>query len=146
MVREEKPVKRSFPIKYEWDIVTIRKEVRKLANEHGFSELNQARIVQSVSELASNVVHHAEEGRVQVELIEEENRSGINIIVRDFGPGIDDLDQILRLSESPASVEGYGLKQVRELMDEFSIRAVEGKGTYVSVSKWKDESDDVFSE
>ncbi|SDW79674.1 serine/threonine-protein kinase RsbT [Marininema mesophilum] len=139
-------MKRSFPIKYEWDIVTIRKEVRKLANEHGFSELNQARIVQSVSELASNVVHHAEEGRVQVELIEEENRSGINIIVRDFGPGIDDLDQILRLSESPASVEGYGLKQVRELMDEFSIRAVEGKGTYVSVSKWKDESDDVFSE
>ncbi|SFS30112.1 anti-sigma regulatory factor [Marininema halotolerans] len=134
-------MKQSFPIKYEWDIVTIRKEVRKLAKEHGFSELNQARIVQSVSELASNVVHHAEEGRVQVELIEEENRSGIRIIVRDFGPGIDDLDQILRLSESPASVEGYGLKQVRELMDDFSIRAVEGKGTYVSVSKWKDESD-----
>ncbi|MFC4077684.1 anti-sigma regulatory factor [Salinithrix halophila] len=134
-------MEKSFPIKYEWDIVAIRKSVRELAREHGFSELNQARIVQSVSELASNVVHHAVEGMVQVESVQGEGKAGIRIIVQDFGPGIEDLDQIIRLSESPTSMEGYGLKQVRELMDEFSIRAVDGKGTYVSVTKWKDESD-----
>lgn len=125
-----------FPIKYEWDVVEIRSQVRELAKEQGFSELDQARIVQSVSELAKNVVEHAEEGIVEVELIQAEGCSGMQIKVQDFGPGIDDLDLILRSSEAPASVEGFGLKQVRELMDDFSIRVMDGEGTLVQVTKW----------
>ncbi|WP_169713740.1 anti-sigma regulatory factor [Paludifilum halophilum] len=136
-------MEKTFPIKYEWDIVAMRSEVREAARQHGFSELDQVRIVQSVSELARNVVHHAEEGLVHIELVDEDEKSGMRIVVQDFGPGIAELNQILRMSESPAAVEGYGLKQVRELMDDFSIRAVEGKGTCVAVSKWKEQSDSV---
>ncbi|MDR6225839.1 ATP-binding protein [Desmospora profundinema] len=128
-----------FPIKYEWDVVDIRSQVRELAKKHGFGDLDQARIVQSVSELAKNVVEHAEEGIVEVCLIQEEERSGIRIKVQDFGPGIEDLEMILRSSEAPASVEGFGLKQVRESMDDFSIRVLEGKGTLVQVTKWLEE-------
>lgn len=125
-----------IPIKYEWDVVNIRSKVREMAGELGFDELDQSRIVQSVSELARNVVHHAEEGVVRVEPVEEEGRKGMRITVQDFGPGMEDLEQLLRLSETPAAVEGYGLRQVKELMDEFTLRAVEGKGTCVQVCKW----------
>lgn len=127
----------SFPVKYEWDIVSIRSEIRELARQHGFSDLDQARIVQSVSELARNVIHHADEGSVHVQLIEEEERSGIRIVVQDYGPGIADLDPIIRMTESPAVMEGSGLKKVKELMDDFSIRGAEGQGTCVTVYKWK---------
>lgn len=125
-----------FPIKYEWDVVDIRGQVRELAKKHGFGDLDQVRIVQSVSELAKNVVEHAEEGIVQVSMVEEEGRSGMLIEVQDCGPGIEDLELILRSSEAPAAVEGYGLKQVRELMDDFSVRVLEGKGTRIKVTKW----------
>ncbi|MDA8351809.1 MAG: anti-sigma regulatory factor [Firmicutes bacterium] len=124
-----------IPIKYEWDVVNIRSKVREMAKEMGFSELDQSRIVQSVSELARNVVHHAEEGVVRVESIEGD-KPGIRIVVQDFGPGIEDLDEVIRASESLVSTEGYGLRQVRDLMDDFAIRALEGKGTCVQVTKW----------
>ncbi|WP_170109544.1 ATP-binding protein [Melghirimyces profundicolus] len=129
-----------IPIKYEWDVVKIRSKVREVTKDLGFDELEQSRIVQSVSELARNVVHHAEEGVVLVEEVHEGDQKGIRIVVQDFGPGIEDLDQVIKRSESPASTEGYGLRQVRELMDDFTIRAVEGKGTCVEVRKWLDVS------
>ncbi|GGE26805.1 serine/threonine protein kinase [Marinithermofilum abyssi] len=129
-------MRKSFPIKYEWDIVSIRSEVRELAKEYGFNDLDQSRIVQSVSELARNVVHHAEEGVVHIEKVEEGEKTGMRIVVQDCGPGIADVDEVIRKSESPAVSDGFGFKHVRELMDEFSIRDNEGKGTYVEVYKW----------
>ncbi|SMO75867.1 ATP-binding protein [Melghirimyces algeriensis] len=129
-------MKINIPVKYEWDVVNIRRRVRDLTREMGFRELDQTRIVQSVSELARNVVHHAEEGIVSVEGVCEEGRKGVRITVQDLGPGIEDLGEVIRLSESPVSAEGYGLRQVRDLMDDFTIRAVEGKGTCVEVTKW----------
>ncbi|PTM56444.1 ATP-binding protein [Desmospora activa] len=128
-----------FPVKHEGDVVDIRSHVREMAKKHGFDDLDQVRIVQSVSELAQNVVEHAEEGIVQVSLVEKEEKGGIQIEVQDFGPGIADLETILRSTEAPAVVEGYGLKQVRDLMDDFSIRVLEGKGTWIKVTKWLEE-------
>ncbi|EGK11188.1 anti-sigma B factor RsbT [Desmospora sp. 8437] len=125
-----------IPIKTESDVVTIRSKVREITGGLGFDELDQSRIVQSVSELALNVVHHAEEGTVLIEPLDREGRRGIRMVVQDFGPGMAETEPILRMSETPSVVEGHGLRQVRELMDEFVIRAVNGKGTCVQVSKW----------
>jgi serine/threonine-protein kinase RsbT len=125
-----------IPIKTESDVVTIRSMVREIAGGLGFDELDQSRIVSSVSELALNVVHHADEGTVLVEPVNREGRQGIRMVVRDFGPGMEETEQILRMSETPSVVEGHGLRQVRDLMDEFIIQTVNGKGTCVQVSKW----------
>ncbi len=48
---------------------------------------DQSRIVSSVSELALNVVHHADEGTVLVEPVNREGRQGIRMAVRILGPG-----------------------------------------------------------
>ncbi|MEW9031876.1 MAG: ATP-binding protein [Planifilum fimeticola] len=84
---------RYFRIEYEWDIVSTRSQLRELAREWGFDELDQSRIARSVSELLRNVVHHAEKGLLQVERIERDGKSGMLIIVQDLGPGIADVSE-----------------------------------------------------
>ena len=73
-----------IPIKTESDVVTIRSMVREIAGGLGFDELDQSRIVSSVSELALNVVHHADEGTVLVEPVNREGRQGIRMVAPGF--------------------------------------------------------------
>ncbi|MCS1352753.1 ATP-binding protein [Mechercharimyces sp. CAU 1602] len=124
-----------FRVNYEWDVVAIRKEVREFAREIGFDELDQTRIVQSVSELARNIVHHADEGTISIEKIEQEGKYGLQIRVQDCGPGIGDIEELMRKILSPINMEASGLLHVKELMDNFIIRE-EGEGTIVEVVKW----------
>lgn len=129
-------MRKTFQINQEWDIVAIRSEIRETARQFGFDLLDQARIVQSVSELARNVVYHADKGLVQIETLEERERMGLRFVVQDIGPGIADLDQVMKKMQIPTSVDSSGLQQVRKLMDDFTIRAAEGQGTCVEVVKW----------
>lgn len=117
-------------------MIPIRSKVREFAGGLGFDELDQSRIVQSVSELALNVLHHAGEGTVLIESLDGGGQQGIRMVVQDFGPGMEETESILRMTETPSMMEGHGLRQVKELMDEFVLRAVDGKGTCVQVSKW----------
>lgn len=125
-----------FHVEYEWDIVSIRSQLRELAREWGFDELDQSRIARSVSELLRNVVHHAEKGLLQVERIERDGKTGMLIIVQDLGPGISGVSDLMKKVQNSKSADGSGLKLVHQLMDEFSIRTVEGRGTMVEAIKW----------
>src|SRR5690606_24881646 len=92
---EGKVVRKTFQINFEWDIVYMRSEVREIAGEIGFDEVDQSRIVQSISELARNIIQHAEEGMITVEMIEKEDQKGLFIKVQDLGPGIPNIDELL---------------------------------------------------
>lgn len=125
----------SFRIKYEWEIVHMRSEVRELARTIGFDEVDQARIVQSLSELARNVIQHAEEGIMEVEQIETEEKKGLRFIVRDLGPGFENLSEFMMHMKNKGIGETSGLQQVQLLMDELTIHKLE-QGTSVEVTKW----------
>lgn len=127
-------MRKTFLLKFEWDIVNIRSEVREIAKEIGFDELDQARIVQSISELARNVIQHAEEGMITIDVVEEEDKKGIRIRVEDSGPGIPNFEEMM-MKESQNIGETSGLQQVGMLMDELNYIPVE-EGTCVEVTKW----------
>ena len=78
-------------------IVTARSLARDRARGIGFSALDQARIATAVSELARNVIRYATESRGEMSLreITAESRIGIEIIVRDDGPGISSLERAM---------------------------------------------------
>ena len=136
---EGKVVRKTFQIHFEWDIVYMRSEVREIAKKIGFGEVDQSRIVQSISELARNIIQHAEEGIITVELIEKDGRTGLFIKVRDLGPGIPDIDELLRNVHTKANKEKKGLSHVAMLMDDLRIYSDE-TGTAVEVIKWLDKS------
>jgi serine/threonine-protein kinase RsbT len=119
------------------DIVTARQEGRALAIELGFSSGDATLIATSISELARNIVSYARRGEITLKVIQASSRRGISIIASDNGPGIPDIRQAMRDGFSTSGSLGLGLPGVRRLMDEFDIASEPGRGTIVTVKKWK---------
>jgi serine/threonine-protein kinase RsbT len=124
-------------INSERDIVVARQKGRTLATDLGFSLGNATLIATAISELARNIISYAGSGEISMEVVHNSDRTGILIIASDRGPGIPDLPLALRDGFSTSGSLGIGLPGARRLMDEFAIDSEPGRGTIVTVTKWK---------
>ena len=119
------------------DIVAARQKGRVMANEVGFSTGDATLVATAISELARNIVSYARKGQVTIKMVNGLNRQGIAVIASDDGPGIPDIRQAMRDGFSTSGSLGLGLPGVRRLMDEFEITSQPGRGTIVTVKKWR---------
>jgi serine/threonine-protein kinase RsbT len=119
------------------DIVVARQRGRALAAELGFSATDSTLLATAISELARNIVSYARKGEITLKTIHGSSREGILVVASDDGPGIQDIRQALRDGFSTSGSLGLGLPGVRRLMDEFQIASQAGRGTTVTVKKWK---------
>lgn len=120
----------------EQDIVVARQKGRTLAKELGFNVVDQCRIATCISELARNIFHYAQQGTIELRLINNNNHLGIEIVAKDQGPGINDINLAMLDGFSTSQGLGMGLPGTRRLMDEFYLNSAPGKGTLVTVRKW----------
>ena len=96
----------------------------------------------AVSELARNVVRYATGGRGEA-VIRTLPRpagtagAGIEVVVRDDGPGIADVEAAMRAGFTSGSGLGMGLPGTKRLMDEMAVDSAAGRGTTVTVRKWR---------
>ncbi|MDQ3477396.1 MAG: anti-sigma regulatory factor [Actinomycetota bacterium] len=125
-------------IRADADIVLARQGARELASRLDFSRTDLTVIATAVSEMARNVVRFAGDGEVVVELLDEPRR-GVRVVVRDTGPGIPDVEAALVDGYSTYHGLGLGLPGVRRLMDEFAVVSELGRGTTVTMTKWRRE-------
>ena len=58
-------------------------------------------------------------------------------MVQDDGPGIDDLDLVMKDGYTSAGGMGLGLPGTKRLMDEMLIDSAFGKGTTITIRKWR---------
>jgi serine/threonine-protein kinase RsbT len=124
------------PIRSEQDIVVARQRAREVAKSLGFGMVDQSRIATAVSEIARNVVRYANSrGDAYIRSLRGE-RSGIEIVVADEGPGIVNVDEALRDGFTSGTGMGMGLPGARRLMDELTLDSVPGRGTVVTIRKW----------
>jgi serine/threonine-protein kinase RsbT len=128
----------SLPIVQESDIVKARQLARQAAAEMGFGTMDQSRVATAVSELARNVVRYATDGTgtVHVRRLDEDGRRGLEVVVEDEGPGIDDIELAMRQGFSSGTGLGLGLGGTKRLMDEMQIDSGPGRGTTVTIRKW----------
>jgi serine/threonine-protein kinase RsbT len=122
------------------DIVTARQRGRSLALELGFNGADVTLIAAAISEVARNIVDHAKKGEVLMTGITSPvngGRRGIQIVARDEGPGIRDLAQAMQYGYSTRKGLGVGLPGAKWLMDEFDIASVVGRGTTITMKKWR---------
>lgn len=122
------------------DIIAARQGARELAKALGFRAIDQSRITTAVSELARNIVRYATDGRGEVLLGRAESpagRPGIEIVARDAGPGIADVEQAMQEGYTSGRGLGMGLPGTRRLMDEMTIDTALGRGTTVTIRKWR---------
>lgn len=118
------------------DIVTARQKGRALAMELGFDGSDLTLIATAISEVARNIVDHAEHGEVLLAPANNGNKHGIAIMARDQGPGIPDVARAMQYGFSTRKGLGVGLPGAKWLMDEFDIDTTVGKGTTVTMKKW----------
>ncbi len=122
------------------DIVTARQRGRALALELGFNGADVTLIAAAISEVARNIVDHAKKGEVVMSSVNNSlngGKRGIQIIARDQGPGIRDLVQAMQYGYSTRKGLGVGLPGAKWLMDEFDIASEVGRGTTITMKKWR---------
>ena len=119
------------------DIVVVRRRVRDIAELRKFDSFATAAITTATSELARNVIVHGGTGTATIDEVSDGSRVGIRVLFEDRGPGIGDLDRVMRGGYSTAKSMGLGLSGSKRLVDEFSIDTAPGVGTRVTVLKWK---------
>lgn len=124
-------------IQRESDIVLARQAGRQLAAQLGFSMTDQTLIATAISEVARNIVVYAQEGEIVLLRAEDGVRIGIQVTAIDQGPGIDNKDLAMRDGYSTKNSLGLGLPGARRLMDDFALESEVGRGTTVTMKKWK---------
>ncbi len=124
-------------IKTDADIVAARQKGRELAAQIGFSSSDQVLIATSISEAARNILQYARSGEIMLDHIKNGEKEGILIIARDEGPGIKDIPRVMEDGYSSSGGLGLGLPGIKRLMSEMDIKSIPGKGTTVTIRKWK---------
>lgn len=124
-------------IEREADIILARQAGRQLAAQLGFSLTEQTLIATAISEVARNIVVYAVTGEIVLTRTEDAGRTGIQVEAIDAGPGIDNKELALRDGYSTKNSLGLGLPGARRLMDDFILESEIGRGTRVTMRKWK---------
>jgi serine/threonine-protein kinase RsbT len=119
------------------DIVLVRQAVRQFAVKLGFSLVDQTKIVTAASELARNTLDYGGGGTVKLEALDEGIRRGLQLTFEDQGPGIPDIELALKDGYTTGSGLGMGLSGTKRLVNEFNIVSQVGKGTCITITKWK---------
>jgi serine/threonine-protein kinase RsbT len=124
----------SVPISSDLDILAARQKGRALVKELGFTPVEATLFATTISELARDILLHANSGEITLKPLQREQRSGIMVTAAyDGGATIisppDD--------NSISSWSRLVLKQVKYLVDEMEFGSRSGGGATMSAIKWR---------
>ncbi|GGH04286.1 anti-sigma regulatory factor [Parapedobacter pyrenivorans] len=120
----------------EEDVVPFRYRVKECAAGIKMGLVNQTYLITAASELARNMLKYADGGIVLIETIERDGETGIRLMFKDQGPGIEDVGLALKDGFSTGGSLGVGLPGAKRLVNEFEIASEPGKGTSVTIIRW----------
>jgi signal transduction histidine kinase/DNA-binding response OmpR family regulator len=124
----------TLALRFDHDLVSARQRARHIAQELGFDARDQSRIATAVSELARNAIRYATGGKLSFVVMGATPPQLLEIEVRDEGPGIPHLSDVLTGRYQSPTGMGLGLVGTRRLMDQFSIES-SPSGTVVHARK-----------
>ena len=122
-------------IRYEHDVVLARQRARQIAHALGFDNQDQTRLATAVSELARNAFTYAGGGKVEFALEGASAPQIFLIHVKDAGPGIPNLKEILEGRYQSNTGMGLGIIGARRLVDQCEIYTSAKGGTEIILKK-----------
>lgn len=127
----------TMPLQTADDVVRVRQAVRASAVKAGFSLVDQTKVVTAASEIARNTIDYGGGGTLLIEALREGVRRGLRLTFTDQGPGIPDLGLAMTDGYTSGNGLGLGLSGAKRLSNEFDISSVPGKGTTVTLARWR---------
>ncbi|MGV3682726.1 MAG: anti-sigma regulatory factor [Acidovorax sp.] len=127
----------TLPLQTEQHIVASRQAVRSLCQLLKFSLVEQTKMITAASELSRNTLIHGGGGRMRWEVVETGSRTGLALHFEDEGPGIADMKLAMTDGWTSGGGMGLGLPGSKRLVSDFEVDSAPGKGTRVSITKWK---------
>lgn len=124
-------------IQREQDVVPFRNRVKEYAVKIGMGLVNQTKLITAASELVRNMLRYASGGEILIEVITQGRENGIRLVFNDKGPGIPDIALAMKDGYSTGRSLGLGLPGTKRLVSEFDIKSIVGKGTSITIVKWK---------
>ena len=94
-------------------------------------------MVTAASELARNTVIYGGGGSMQWQMLLNNGKKGLRLKFSDQGPGIPDLDLAMTDGWTSGGGLGLGLTGAKRLVNEFEISSDVGRGTDVTITRWK---------
>lgn len=119
------------------DIVRLRQALRDMTIGIGLSLVDQTKVITAASELGRNTIQYGGGGEVRLQRVVDGMRQGIRMSFIDEGPGIEDLELAMTDGYTTGGGLGLGLSGAKRLCDEFDIQSVVGRGTTITITKWK---------
>ena len=124
----------SVPIESEEDVVLARQRARQVAAALSFDSQDQIRIATAVSEIARNAFSYARGGIIEFRVEGNTAPQLLLIVVRDRGPGIKNLDEILSGRYQSKTGMGLGIIGAQRLLDRVDIDSSPA-GTTIALKK-----------
>jgi len=117
--------------------------VKKVLKQLNIDQKLIKKIVVALYEAEVNIVAHAYEGEIEVEI----SPSKIDMVLRDKGPGIPDVEKAMMEGFSTASQKvremgfgaGMGLPNIKKNIDLLEIETTVGVGTTLKMTKFFDD-------
>ena len=118
-------------------IAEARRLISAISRSLGFNETEIGKVALIVTEMATNLVKHAErEGHLIIRSLEWGHANGIEILSLDKGPGIEKVTEALHNGYSTRGSPGTGLGAIRRLSSVFDLYSLPNLGTAVLASIW----------
>ncbi len=126
-----------FKILDAYDVTKAVVETQRLLESNGFKLATAVLVATAVSELARNALIYAGGGTVDLGMLTNSGRHGFEVVVKDEGPGIDDVDLAFQSGYSTKGTLGLGLPGVRRIMDEVEVDRNRLNGCKITARKWQ---------
>ncbi|HEV7300094.1 MAG TPA: SpoIIE family protein phosphatase [Tepidisphaeraceae bacterium] len=111
----------------------VRRAAATLADYLDFDQTRSGEVAIVLTELATNLVRHAESGEVILQSFGQGERPGLEAIAIDRGPGIANVADALRDGYSTGGTPGTGMGAVTRLATSFDVYTAKDSGTAIVV-------------
>jgi anti-sigma regulatory factor (Ser/Thr protein kinase) len=113
-----------------------RRMALAIASGLNFNETERGKVGIVVTEIAGNLIKHAQEGELILRSLDVDDTGGLEILALDKGAGMDNVSQCLRDGFSTGGTPGTGLGAISRLADFFDIYSLPRVGTAVVAHLW----------
>jgi len=110
-------------------VAACRQAVQNMAERLRFPAARIGQLALAVTEAASNLHKHAEQGSLLLCVNRDGPQPGIDLVTIDVGPGVRDVSAALRDGHSTAGTLGIGLGAIQRLADFADLYSRPGHGT-----------------